>query len=228
MCRTNYATSLSYWFESAASASLATSRKWIKNVNTSTKKTLPHPVFRNEDKNNPLQAHISTVTVYVACLSLISCVCCRLLSRILSWKLLQIWPSTVPLWITASCQDEAWHVNNARQEKVVAVNCQAQYFILNCESVCVCVCVWVLWGRGQLTHVIMLDWDSRHQRATEWERQNDYMSHCPPCLLCTGKHCSWSHKNVFGTFMEKLHTVSPVRSIWLRSLRNRKQKVFPI
>lgn len=94
-----------------------------------------------------------------------------------------------------------------------------------CICVCVCACVFPMRRRGHLIHVIMLDWDSQHQRGTEQERQKNDMSHCPPGLLRTGKHCEWSHKNVFGTFCEKLqHSESSEVYMACRFLQLKKKQ----
>lgn len=51
----------------------------------------------------------------------------------------------------SSCQDEAWDVNNAWQENIVAVTVSLLYFILN--GVCVCVCPMRLRGSYPRHHV---------------------------------------------------------------------------
>lgn len=82
----------------------------------------------------------------------------------------------------SSCQDSVWDDNNGWQGKPPGCYCQAPVFHSNkCVTVCVewyvfvcpCVhvCVSTLWGQGDVTNVIMLVWDCRHQRGARGERQ---------------------------------------------------------
>lgn len=190
-----------------ALSALATSHECIQKCKHKKKENPSCLVFRSDDKNNPLQhcdclflVFVSDILRFLAPFYLRSHPksCCRFQQFLYEILL-------------------PWNINNAWQEEVVAFTVRLLYFIINWESLFMCVCV--LWDRGQRTHVIMLDWDSRHQRATERERQKATWA-IVLLACCTPENTVHDPIKVFGT-------VSPVRSLWPVVFR-KKQKVLSV